>query len=351
MIICLSSGSRERYRQDVILSLAMPENYVLQFRYDKKWISSAVLEKIQNKSIIRETALIVYVDQYDKMIQPELIPCRIANVISCSEHGSTISLQFNLKEIAYAKDIQAFNREIHSLSVGTIVNWDQNKKPKGHYCVWVENNNLSTMVLSKDLIIWESVVSQIAERKEFANEKTFYTIESLVEVDSNKIIPPYNGVYSLKSSREHQLNIYHYHPQEGKSKAYLLCSSKAPIVTNITNPKMLVNSRYDIKHFRFKTEKAINTTRVALTIYRGEGENENEMPMLDFDLILKIKGSLCKNALLGVFVGVLLAIPIISSTISDTQLSSSTKTVLIFLSLLSNIFVGLIASFNFKKGL
>ncbi len=73
MIICLSSGSRERYRQDVILSLAMPENYILQFRYDKKWISSAVLEKIQNKSIIRETALIVYVDQYDKMIQPELM--------------------------------------------------------------------------------------------------------------------------------------------------------------------------------------------------------------------------------------------------------------------------------------
>jgi hypothetical protein len=39
MFLCLSSGTRARYRQDVLRALAMPLGTELQFRYDLKWIA------------------------------------------------------------------------------------------------------------------------------------------------------------------------------------------------------------------------------------------------------------------------------------------------------------------------
>jgi len=183
MILCLSSGSRERYRQDVILSLAMPEDHVLQFRYDMNWVSPIILDKFKNNSIINETALIAYLDQSDKEKEPELIPCRLAQIINAATHGSTVSLQFTLGEFAYASDIQALNHEIRSLPGGTVPDWGEAGKPRGHYCVWIESQKLSTVVTSSELYVWENIVKHIAVRNDFLCEKCFYIVDSIVNVN------------------------------------------------------------------------------------------------------------------------------------------------------------------------
>jgi hypothetical protein len=350
MIICLSSGSRERYRQDVILSLAMPKNYVLQFRYQsEEWVSPIAFKKFTNSSIMGETALIVYIDQSDKNRPPELVPCRLARITNSSIHGSTVSLQLSMQDFAYSNDIPAFNREIHSLSSGTIPNWDENKKPKGNYCIWIENNNLSTVITSNELRTWENIINQIAVRNDFFEERCFYMIDSILNVKTKEKIIPHNSMYILDPASEYELNIYHFHPSEGKSNAYLLCESQKPFLTSLTNTKLLINSRYDMKHYRFLTARTINNTRTVLSIFRGRGENINEIPLLDFDLNLQIKGIFIKKILLGLLIGLILATPHIITALNNTQLDTNTKFLFISVATLSSLAVGILASLNLKK--
>ena len=47
MHICLSSGARPRYREDIVRALAMPEGTHLAFRYDQKWVDPNVIRDLR----------------------------------------------------------------------------------------------------------------------------------------------------------------------------------------------------------------------------------------------------------------------------------------------------------------
>ena len=121
MFICMSSGYRERYRQDVILALAMPKGCHLQFRYDKKWISPKVIEGIKAGKLTNTLSAIVYIAQYDKDNAPQLIPCRFVRIDDAKIHGSTVSLSLSLEGFAYAENTKKFNEQISSLSQDMVV--------------------------------------------------------------------------------------------------------------------------------------------------------------------------------------------------------------------------------------
>jgi len=159
----------------------------------------------------------------------------------------------------------------------------------------------------------------------------------------------HNGMYKLASSSEYELNVYHYHPSEGKSNAYLLCKSQMPLITPLTNPTMLVNSRYDMKHYRFLTARTSTNMRSILSMYRGPGESKDEIPVLDFDLNVQIKGVYLRKIVVGFLIGIALASPHITAAISNNQLSREAKIAVSVVSLLSSLLVGLLASFNLKR--
>ena len=63
MYICLSSGIRPRYRDDVLRTLAMPAGTRLQLRYDQNWVAPEVLQAVSHGTILDVPVLIAYVDQ------------------------------------------------------------------------------------------------------------------------------------------------------------------------------------------------------------------------------------------------------------------------------------------------
>lgn len=100
MFICLSSGARPRYRQDIIRAIAMPRGSRLQFRYRLELVAERVKQRIKDRTYKNTKALIAYLDQQDRTKVPELIPCRFGRIVHAQIHGSTTSLVFVLSRNA-----------------------------------------------------------------------------------------------------------------------------------------------------------------------------------------------------------------------------------------------------------
>jgi len=84
-------------------------------------------------------------------------------------------------------------------------------------------------------------------------------------------------------------------------------------------------------------------------MYRGPGESKDEIPVLDFDLNVQIKGVYLRKIVVGFLIGIALASPHITAAISNNQLSREAKIAVSVVSLLSSLLVGLLASFNLKR--
>lgn len=351
MFICMSSGARPRYRQDVILALAMPEGSSLQFRYDLKWIAPKVIERIKNGSFKNVKALISYIDQQDKTKIPELVPCRFARITNSKIHGTTATLRFKLEKFAFSEDLQTFNNQVRSLSGDTLPTWKENEHIEGFYWIEVDTKKSSSVISSEELGRWEKTVNQIAPRKDFENERYFYMIEGVYQVKNEKKLRIEQGSYQLEPSTEYEVRIYHFHPTGGKRKGFLQLKTKSASVAFTTNPLLSIDSRYDMKKVRFRTGSPATAEQGLISIYRCNGDADDKLNMLDFDLQLRTAGTWGRTLILSIVIGILLAAPHITAALCNNQLSGGVKTAVVLVAGIAGISAAILATFNLKKAI
>ena len=349
MFICMSSGYRERYRQDVILALAMPKGSRLQFRYDKKWIAPKVLEKLKKRTFKGVRALIAYIAQYDKNKIPELIPCRFAKISDAKIHGTTVSLGLSLEEFAYAENKDSFNAQARSSSGDTLPNWDVNKHIKGYYWLEIDGEEPSAVTSSEKEDAWEKIVDQIAQHTDFADDRCFYMMKGIYPIESENKLSIKDDSCNLEHSHEYEVQIYHYHPQDSENNAFLRLHSMSSSIKFTSNPTVIVNSRYDFKRIRFKTTSPIIAEQAVLSIYRGKDESKDKYGILDFDLKIRIDGTRLKMILWGSVIGILLSIPHLITTLTNPELIGTKLTVICILFVIVGLITGIIAAFKLQK--
>lgn len=346
MYICLSSGASARYRQDVLRAIAMPEGSRLQFRYDLKWIAHPIQCQLSAGDVSGTPCLIAYIDQHDKAKTPELVPCRFATLLKAEPHGTTASLIFALKEFVYAADLAAFNAEIRAATAGMLPNWQPNGTIQGAYWLQVEHEP-NTIVKSLNLAEWEKVVTQLAARADFAGESFFYTIHGMYLVPVRTPVSQKDGVYHLAADKEYELRIYHFHPTSTPGGTRLSFASSSSQLTFTTNPRLIADSRYDLKRVRLKTLKPATAESVLLTIERSDSQ---QAPFnFEFDLSALISGLFWRTLVYGIALGLLLAGPNILAAFSNPSLPPSNRVAISVISGIAGLAAGILAAFGFKK--
>ena len=345
MYVCLSSGASPRYRQDILRALAMPHGASLQFRYQSKWIGPQILEKIANGTITNSPALIAYIDQSVPGQTPELIPCRLASISEASSHGTTVSLLLDLKEIALASDLAAFNKEMQTLSAGRLPTW-QSGKLTGLY--WLEVlPSPSTISPSENISDWEKIVTQLVAHNEFGNESGIYAVLGISPLESDKTVQSKKGRYELAPSTEYELSIYHYYPKSGPVEVRLTLATSSPWLTFTTNPRLMLDSRYDLKRVRIKTGNPSSKEPAVLTILRGvTGSDTSE---LEFDLLLTVRSNFWRTLGYGFILGVLLGGPQIVAAFSNPALPKGSVYLISVLSGVVGLATGIFAAFGLKR--
>jgi hypothetical protein len=351
MFICLSSGARPRYRQDIIRAIAMPEGSKLQFRYRLDLVAQRVKQMIENGTYKNNKALIAYLDQRDGTKPPELVPCRFAKIAHAQMHGSTTSLVFVLEEFAYAENIEAFNNQARLASGNTLPlrRNPEDKYAQGAFWLEVGDEALNNVISTRDLGDWEKIVYQLVQRKDFESENCFYMIEGLYQAEGDVKVNMKRGSYHLKPSKEYEVRIYHFLPRTAQKTVSLRLDISRPSITFTTNCIQIIDSEYDMKRIRFKTDQPVLSEKSILSVFRTDGDTGNQIETLDFDVQLQTAGVWGLKLILGIGIGILLAAPHITAAMGNNQLSNRIKCVIVLVSVIASILAGIIATFGLKK--
>lgn len=353
MFICLSSGAKPRYRQDVIRSIAMPRGSRLQFRYRLDLVAERVKQRIKDGTYKDIKTLIAYLDQQDRTKEPELVPCRFARLVHAQIHGTTTSLVFVLEEFAYAESIEAFNNQARLASGDTL---PSRKSPEDKYAegaFWLEvgDEALSNVISTRDLGDWEKIVCQLLQHEDFKTENCFYMIEGLYEAENEEKINMKLGSYHLKPSQEYEVRIYHFLPRTAKKTVSLRLSISRPSISFTTNCVLTIDSEYDMKHICFKTGRPALSEKSVLSVFRTNGDTGNEIETTDFNIQLQTAGTWVLKLILAIGIGILLAAPHITAALGNSQLSNMIKGIIVLVSVIASVLAGIIATFGLKRNI
>jgi hypothetical protein len=349
--ICFSSGAQRRYRDDIVRVMAMPGDCEITFRYRLKYLAHSVQEHVKAGRISQaDQVLICYLDQSDKTKPVDFIPIRFATPLEAPVIGDFVVLRMKVGKFAYSADITAFNREIQGRS-GEVPKWpDGSDAQFANGAFWVEVGDYpKSVVESVSNSDWQNVVGQLLKRTDFASTGPFYKVVGVQNLNSRAAVEMSGGQYELQGAREYELIIDHFLPGEATSMYQLETALSGDALTFITGSTMQIDSPYDRHWLRFRTKEPIKSERAVLTVNKkASGEDS----AVQFDLPISVQGRLAKAIWIGIAVGLLLAIPQITTVWINPAFSTKPLEWLIGLAsfiLVFNIAVGIAAALNFRK--
>jgi hypothetical protein len=266
MLILLSSGTRERYLDDIVRSLALPAQTEIQFRYSRSWLSQQVTAKIADGSIRNERALICYIDQ-STVGAIHIIPCRMARIVEVTNLGSSLAIQLSVDDLP---KYELFDQIQKGLSNNPDCPKWNGKKISGKW-FFEQSDFPSTAVQSFCLENWERVVSELLARNDFATKHRdfFFHVLGIRLVSNGVYVVPADNVHNLKSSENYELVLYHYHSSADSSvkTVSLVSSNESVVLTSLE--RVRVDSRYDLKTWQFFCEGGLRATPLTLEVRTG----------------------------------------------------------------------------------
>lgn len=341
MFLCLSSGATPRYREDILRAISMPSRSSLQFRYQHRYVASAILGK---PFPVGSQVLIAYVDQSDPAKPIQIVPCRFAVLTEAITVGTAVTLSLELREFAFSEDVEQFNNSLKADADGIVPAW-QTGKAHGHY--WLEAEIESKTVVGSNMLdYWEGIVKQLSDRTDFKDEACFYTVVGVYDALSKSEVKLESARYEVKSSREYEFRLYHFYPKDLPLKTVLSLTTTGQMLSFTTNPVMHMDSRYDLKRVRFKTGKSSNDETAIISVVRDVGRDQP--PNLDFDLSFLVHGTFWRTVGYGIGLGALLAATQLVGTLSNPSLPATSVVPVVLLTILIGVATGICAAFGLK---
>jgi hypothetical protein len=349
--VCFSSGATQRYRDDIIRAMAMPDGCELTFRYRLKYVALSVQEHLKSGSIGQaDQVLICYLDQSERSKPVDFIPVRFATLIEAPLIGDFVVLRMRVQKFAFAADLDVFNRDLLSRSA-EVPKWPSNPaEPYATGAFWVEVNDYpKSVVESTSIADWQVTVSHLLKRKDFGTSGPFYQVVRLQDLKHKTVVQMKDGQYSLQPGNEYEVLIDHFLPIETTASFQLETSISGSGLEFITGSTMQIDSPYDRHWLRFKTQEPLKDERTVLTLSKKASGAD---PAVQFDLPILISGRLGKSVWIGIAVGLLLAVPQITTAWINPAFGNRSLGWLIGLSLFIAVFnfaVGITAALNFRR--
>jgi len=330
--------------------MALPLGTGLQFRYEKRWASRAVLQMIEQDTIEGQDVLVAYVDQSSPLDAGtmEIVPVRKARIISAAAPGSTLSLVFSLGRIVHSADLATFNREIAALSGGALPKWTQ-RKPTGLYCAELNSEPTSVAEIA-DLGGWELVVDQLSQRRDFDSEETFLTVVGLLTLDelarTKGRLRHMEWPRELPADRSRELVIYHYHGRTSPTGLAIVATAGSYIALE-SSARLSLDSRYDLCKFRVRTgDPGPRKQRTWISL---STEHKATTEELDLDLEVTVRASLTKQIGIAAAIAVGLTVAQVATLVTRSDLSNWAKAISGLFILAASVVVAVAAVWHIRK--
>jgi len=271
--ICFfSSDARELYKSDVFRVLALPKEYVIQFRYQTKYIQDSLTSNLNQ--LVNKEALIFYVSGNDTTKPKE-------------ERELKYSCIRKVKIIDFYKDTKIDTVHFF-LEMGDFYNGE------------IHPDNFPVEFSVSELFVSESPkpewFNRVVEIKEYFKNPLYFNISS-IKHNGSEIKPTYQkethtSVYSIEDENDYQIEVAFYDDKFGDSSLNAKSDSEKVLFFD----KHLVGGRADTKFFELST-KSIFERKVKTNITFIP----NEFDLLNVDLNFKINKSNWKQWTFGLF--------------------------------------------------
>jgi hypothetical protein len=357
MLLCLSSGFTPRYREDVLRAISMPSGARLRFRYELTLIPESLKPLIAEDRLKGMEVCVAYLDRTDSDHPPELVPCRAATMLRTYTPADFCVLEFELEEFWFARDVHAFNREIHS-SAGNLPAWNKGQLT-GHFCHQVNIIPLS-LVRSSSVFDWQGIVKLLKKHADFSSEPFFYHVTGVFPANGNKRIRPTDGRSRLRASNTYEIRLVQFSPGETNDARavrevhWLLAEGDDQALSFITNRRLAIDSGYDEKIIRFRTLDTSTKHDAVVGLSRDiqtGGVAQPQESIFDFDMLLQIVPRWWTTLWRGLVIGALIAMQGLvalrakGQTTGGTAGDYSADLLVVILGLLT----GVAASFGLRK--
>lgn len=290
MLLFLSSGARNRYREDIVRSLALPEGGFLQFRYDLSIVDVKILESTKSGQLLNRDALVCYAWTGAVGAPTDFVPCRLARVIGAEIVGSSFVVRFEVAGyVQLGKDID-FIALLSEEDREKTPKWEQDAdtfRLKGLFAIALKARpNLNT---SKELDAFESIVKKLRSFCDFSGEKgcQFFAVMGINSVMRDpqgrefyeRMHLSLHGSFVLKSGIEYEMQVYIFAPDFGPTatvrETSIHIESENKLLDFPQGKSSEIDSEYDVKRFRFVTEKNVYAFSAALTLFIGQDEDRS----------------------------------------------------------------------------
>jgi uncharacterized protein (DUF2062 family) len=116
----------------------------------------------------------------------------------------------------------------------------------------------------------------------------------------------------------------------------------------LTNPRVQIESEYDQKYFRIRTNRSVREDAAVITVTRAKADGT---AIWAFDLPVRVGVALWPTLGLGLVIGALLAAPQIVSAWTGSGHDFTGKIVVTAVAAAAGLFAGVTAAFGIQKSL
>jgi hypothetical protein len=286
--VILSTCKEDRYRNNLLALLSLPEGTHVQYRYSWELVrcdspsdefpGEGTLFPTPAKHgdrIVGAPVLLGYLVDQDPV---QVVPVRFGRLANYTWAGSHVMLQLALKEFAYASDLDAFTASLKkSFSIPDKAGFgpeDVRLVARIPALARVERTTAKTH--------WEKIATQISGTPRFHNVGVYSMVSEFIDERSRWSVPwiasprqpaqrllkpDTNGRYRLAPGRFHEVRVYHFTPRcDAAANGRLLFETQEPPLRMLSASSQPIDSPYDVKRFRFRTPLLHQTDYARITI-------------------------------------------------------------------------------------
>jgi hypothetical protein len=321
MLLLISSNIARRYSDDIVRLLALPSGAEIQFRYDEKYLDSAVLQRAREGKLNQENALVCFMMADAEARKTQLVSCRAVTVSRSAIVGSSCILTLVAAEYVYPLDDEAIRKKLSSNELALVPAYAGDAKvPAGKFVIEVHATLHGAKIAApKDSVdAFEQTTAHLSAFETFAPTKriAFFAIRGMIAPDQQtsffrrRAPSPAtfsHGAYELMCGVHYELLVYTYRPAGSAIEAAstkLTIDSNEKAVRFTSNKQIVLDSRYDLHRFAFTTDDRLEALPAGLTVALSVDDTARARTVSErCDITLRVRfGGRRLEALIRVFV-------------------------------------------------
>jgi hypothetical protein len=297
MLVLLSSGATRRYRDDIIRILALPPGGELQFRYDRRYIDTELLKRIDAGGVQNEEGIVLYLWADKEKLQTELVPCRFVMVVATELVGTSCIIRLRASDFVTGLDDTKFRALLSTAEGALLPTWgmkpDVGAVLNGRFFFAIQADLKAHA--TDNIAAFDTTASALVRHKDFSDPQSsvFYTVRRLARTDRGTLrFSALAGSYQLFSGDHYVIEIYTFVPPGVELKSSKLhIDSDVKAIEFPFGSQRDIDSRYDVKRIPFQVQEQTQAISAGVRLYLT-GPETQDSEHSDIIIPIRFAGSL-----------------------------------------------------------